>query len=157
MEKDKHFLQEAIDISIENVKNGNGGPFGAVIVKDGKIIARGYNSVTHLHDPTAHAEVQAIREASRKLGTEDLSDCTIYSSCEPCPMCLGAIYWSRLKALHFAADKNDAARAGFDDAFIYKEIVKNIEARHIPTIQNPELNHNEAFQLWNQSDNKVEY
>ena len=155
--KNKNFLQVAIDISIENVKNGTGGPFGAVIVRNGEIIARGYNSVTRLHDPTAHAEIQAIREATQKLNTEDLSDCIIYSSCEPCPMCLGAIYWSRLKELHFAADKNDASKSGFDDGFIYEEIVKKLDKRSIPTYHNPQLNHQDAFKIWDENENKIEY
>ena len=116
-EQDKMFMREAIRLADESVKNG-GGPFGAVIVRDGKIIAGRSNSVTLNNDPTAHAEVNTIREACRLLGTFDLSDCVIYTSCEPCPMCLGAIYWARPKALYFAADRHCAARHGFDDKFI---------------------------------------
>jgi tRNA(Arg) A34 adenosine deaminase TadA len=117
----KDFMQRAIQLSIENIEKG-GGPFGAIIVRDGEIIAESANSVTNDNDPTAHAEVNAIREACKKLSTYDLSGCQIFSSCEPCPMCLGAIYWARLDKLHFAASKNDAADSGFDDAFIYEEL-----------------------------------
>jgi len=116
-------MQKAIDLSITSVKNG-GGPFGAVIVKDGKIIATNSNSVTIDNDPTAHAEVNAIRAAAKKLRTFDLSDCEIYSSCEPCPMCLGAIYWAKIDKLFFANTKADAKDIGFDDSFIYQEIEK---------------------------------
>ncbi|HOF08203.1 MAG TPA: nucleoside deaminase, partial [Bacteroidales bacterium] len=118
---DIYFLKLAIELAKENVKNG-GGPFGAVIVKDGQIIAKGTNRVTSHNDPTAHAEIVAIRQACEKLNDFQLTDCIIYSSCEPCPMCLGAIYWARPKKLVFAADKFDAANAGFDDSMIYDEI-----------------------------------
>jgi guanine deaminase len=131
---DEGFMREAIEASIENIKN-NGGPFGAVIVKDELIISKSGNSVTTDNDPTAHAEVNAIRKASKKLGTFDLSGCTIYSSCEPCPMCLGAIYWARLDKLFFANTKIDAKNIGFDDSFIYEEFKLNIENRSIPTEQ----------------------
>lgn len=157
MKKHKLFLQEAIDISIENVTKNTGGPFGAVVVKNNEIIARGYNSVTTLHDPTAHAEIQAIRKACEHLQSEDLSDCTIYSSCEPCPMCLGAIYWSRVQSLYFAASRVDAADAGFDDNLIYQEINKNISERLIPTFHIQDLNASKAFQIWNHSENRIEY
>lgn len=114
-------MRKAIELSIENVKNG-GGPFGAVIVKDGEIVATGVNRVTANHDPTAHAEVSAIRAACQKLGTFDLSGCEIYTSCEPCPMCLGAIYWAHLDKIYYGNNKTDAARIGFDDSFIYDEL-----------------------------------
>jgi tRNA(Arg) A34 adenosine deaminase TadA len=129
LEKEVPFLREAIQVSIKNVQENNGGPFGAVIVKAGKIIARGANKVTAKNDPTAHAEVEAIRQACEVLGTFDLSGCDIYASCEPCPMCLGAIYWSRVDHLYFAATKEDAAEIGFDDEFIYEEIGKSFQSR----------------------------
>jgi len=150
------FMQKAIDLSIESVKNG-GGPFGAVIVKDGEIIASSTNSVTKDNDPTAHAEVNAIRKAAAKLGRFDLSDCEIYSSCEPCPMCLGAIYWAKINTLYFANNKNDAKNIGFDDSFIYEEIEKPYELRKMKITQ---LMRNEAlvaFKLWEQKDDKIEY
>ena len=150
------FMLEAIKISIENVKN-NGGPFGAVIVKNGEIIARGVNRVTNNNDPTAHAEVNAIREAAAHLKSFDLSDCEIYTSCEPCPMCLGAIYWARLSKIYFANTKTDAKNIGFDDSFIYTEIEKPYQKRVIPTIQ---LMRNEAlvaFNNWDSKEDKIEY
>ncbi|MCK4664244.1 MAG: nucleoside deaminase [Bacteroidales bacterium] len=153
---DKKFMQEAINLSIENVNNG-GGPFGAVIVKNGEIIAKGTNSVTINNDPTAHAEVLAIREASKKLGSFDLSGCIIYSSCEPCPMCLGAIYWARLDKLYFANNKNDAKKIGFDDSFIYNEIALPHSDRKIPTIQILREEAIEAFNIWDNLENKTEY
>lgn len=123
------FYAKAIELSIENVKNG-GGPFGAVIVKDGEIVATGVNRVTANHDPTAHAEVSAIRAACQKLGTFDLSGCEIYTSCEPCPMCLGAIYWAHLDKIYYGNNKTDAARIGFDDSFIYDELALKREDRN---------------------------
>lgn len=117
----QELMRRAIQLAVDNVKNG-GGPFGAVIARNGEIIAEGVNRVTPNHDPTAHAEVQAIRAAAARLENFDLAGCSIYSSCEPCPMCLGAIYWAHLDHLYFAATKTDAARAGFDDAFIYDEL-----------------------------------
>ncbi|MBE9467381.1 MAG: nucleoside deaminase [Bacteroidetes bacterium] len=149
-------MTEAIDLSIENIKIG-GGPFGAVIVKDGEIIARGVNNVTKDNDPTAHAEVVAIREASKKLGTFDLSGCVIYASCEPCPMCLGAIYWAHLDKIFYGNTKHDAKDIGFDDSFIYDEIERPIIERKIDTSQ---ILHNEAivaFENWKEKEDKVEY
>ncbi len=153
---EKKFMQKAIDLSIESVKNG-GGPFGAVIVKDGKIIAESSNSVTKDNDPTAHAEVNAIRKAAKELGSFDLSGCEIYSSCEPCPMCLGAIYWAHLDKLYFANTKDDAKNIGFDDSFIYEEIDKPYEKRSIETKQFMREEAIKAFKLWEQSDDKIEY
>lgn len=150
------FMKEAIRLSVENVKNG-GGPFGAVIVKEGKIIATGVNRVTSHNDPTAHAEVNAIREACKVLGRFDLSDCEIYSSCEPCPMCLGAVYWARLSRLVFANTKDDARNIGFDDSFIYKEIELKYNERAIPTEQMMRDEALAAFQLWNTNPDKIEY
>jgi tRNA(Arg) A34 adenosine deaminase TadA len=118
---DEQFMQRAIELSVENIKNG-GGPFGAVIVKDGKIVAEGTNRVTADNDPTAHAEISAIRKAAKKLKTFDLSGCVIYTSCEPCPMCLSAIYWARLDKIYFGNTKDDAKDIGFDDSFIYDEL-----------------------------------
>ncbi len=155
MEKEK-YMKRAIELAVDNVRNG-GGPFGAVIVKDGRIVAEGVNRVTSQHDPTAHAEVQAIREACRKMETFDLTGCEIYSSCEPCPMCLGAIYWAHLSHLYFAGTKIDAARAGFDDAFIYEELPLDIQHRQLPT---KTMMHDEAlqpFDEWMKSSDKIEY
>jgi len=150
------FMLEAIRLSKENIDNG-GGPFGAVIVKDGKIIAKGVNKVTKNNDPTAHAEVTAIREAAKVLNNFDLTGCDIYTSCEPCPMCLGAIYWSHLNKIYFGNTKNDAKNIGFDDAFIYDEIMIPIEKRHLPTIQILPDKAIEAFVKWENKDDKIEY
>ncbi|HOS49133.1 MAG TPA: nucleoside deaminase, partial [Bacteroidia bacterium] len=128
----KDFMKAAILAASEGLKLGKGGPFGAVVVKDGKIIAVGSNHVTSTNDPTAHAEVMAIREACRVLGTYQLSDCEIYTSCEPCPMCMGAIYWARPKKVYYASTRHDAAAAGFDDSFIYDELNVDPKDRAIP-------------------------
>ena len=154
--KKEDFMRKAIELSIENVKNG-GGPFGAVIVKDGEIVATGVNRVTANHDPTAHAEVSAIRAACQKLGTFDLSGCEIYTSCEPCPMCLGAIYWAHLDKIYYGNNKTDAARIGFDDSFIYDELALKREDRNKAM---EELLPDEAiaaFQAWEETADKVEY
>ncbi len=153
---DEGFMREAIKVSLENITK-NGGPFGAVIVKDGKIIAKSGNSVTTDNDPTAHAEVNVIRKASKKLGTFDLSGCTIYSSCEPCPMCLGAIYWARLDKLFFANTKVDAKNIGFDDSFIYEEFELDIKDRSIPTVQIMRHDAIVVFNNWMNKDDKIEY
>jgi guanine deaminase len=155
-EKDKNFMLTAIELSLNSVKN-NGGPFGAVIVKDGKIVAKASNSVTLHNDPTAHAEINAIREACLALKTFDLSGSTIYTSCEPCPMCLGAIYWARIDKIFYANNRIDAKNIGFDDSFIYDELEKPIAERSIPTMQ---IMHNEAikaFEAWKQKTDKTEY
>lgn len=151
------FMREAIRLSIENVKSGNGGPFGAVIVKDGKIIASGVNSVTKLNDPTAHAEVVAIRNACNFLKSFQLTGCIIYTSCEPCPMCLGAIYWARPDALFYANTKSDAANINFDDKFIYDEIELPLNKRNLPTSQILRDEAAAAFKIWNNSNIKIEY
>lgn len=151
------FMQEAIQLSIDNVTSGKGGPFGAVVVKDGKIIARGANSVTTLNDPTAHAEVMAIREACKVLRTFQLDGCEIYTSCEPCPMCLGAVYWARPDKLYYANTKQDAADIDFDDNFIYEEIAKPIHERKLFTQQLMRNEALEAFKKWGESNNKIEY
>ena len=154
--KDKEYMREAIRLADESVKNG-GGPFGAVIVKDGEIVAGSANSVTRDNDPTAHAEVNTIRQACKKLGTFDLSDCVIYTSCEPCPMCLGAIYWARIKKVFYGNTKKDAAEINFADDFIYKELEQRKEERFVPLIS---LLRNEAlktFRAWMEKQDKVEY
>ena len=155
-EQDKTFMREAIRLADESVKNG-GGPFGAVIVKDGEIVAGSANSVTIDNDPTAHAEVNTIRKACRKLGTFDLSDCVIYTSCEPCPMCLGAIYWAHISRIYYGNTKKDAAAIDFADDFIYKELEQHIEHRSVPFIP---LLRDEAintFRAWEAKQDKVEY
>ena len=151
------FMQEAIKLSIANVTEGKGGPFGAVVVKDGKIIARGANSVTSTNDPTAHAEVVAIRNACKELNSFQLDDCDIYTSCEPCPMCLGAIYWARPARLFYANTKVDAADIQFDDQFIYEEIARPVSERKLFTKQLLRDEALEAFNLWKESNAKVEY
>ena len=151
------FMREAIRLSIENMRSGKGGPFGAVIVKNGKIIARGFNQVTSTNDPTAHAEVVAIREACKELGTFQLDGCEIYTSCEPCPMCLGAIYWARPDKMYYANTKVDAANIGFDDQFIYEEIDLPLKNRKLTCEQ---MLNNEAilaFNEWQEKQDKIEY
>jgi tRNA(Arg) A34 adenosine deaminase TadA len=151
------FMLEAIRLSVANVEEGKGGPFGAIVVKDGVIIARGTNEVTSSNDPTAHAEVVAIRKACQALNTFQLDDCEIYTSCEPCPMCLGAIYWARPAKLYYANSKEDAARIQFDDQFIYEEIAKPIEERKLFTKQIMREEALEAFRKWSGSTTKKEY
>ncbi|MBP1677577.1 MAG: CMP/dCMP deaminase zinc-binding protein [Bacteroidetes bacterium] len=156
MNNDYKYMRKAIALSVKNVKSG-GGPFGAVIVKDGEVIATGANSVTKNNDPTAHAEVTAIRKAARKLGTFDLSGCEIYTSCEPCPMCLAAIYWARLDKIYFGNTKADAKEIGFDDSFIYDEIALKVEDRKIATSQMMREDALEAFKAWANKEDKIEY
>ncbi len=151
------FMQEAIRLSVNNVEEGNGGPFGAVVVKDGKIIARGVNQVTATNDPTAHAEVVAIRNACAALNSFQLDGCEIYASCEPCPMCLAAIYWARPAKLFYACSKEDAAAINFDDAFIYEEIARPVSERKIFTRQILREEALDAFKKWSASINKTEY
>lgn len=153
----KKFMAEAIRLSIENVKSGKGGPFGAVVVKDGKIIARGVNGVTSTNDPTAHAEVVAIRNACKELNSFQLQGCEIYTSCEPCPMCLGAIYWARPDKWYYGNDKTDAANINFDDSFIYDELTIPHGERKIPAMQLMREEALEAFKLWGEMENKIEY
>ena len=153
---DRRFMQMAIDLSVENVKNG-GGPFGAVIVKDGEVVATGANRVTANNDPTAHAEVSAIREACRKMRHFKLEGCVCYTSCEPCPMCLSALYWAGISAIFYGNTKEDADRIGFGDDFIYREIEKPYEYRSIPIhgmMRNEAL---EAFRQWELKEDKIEY
>jgi guanine deaminase len=151
------FMARAIQLSITNVLTGSGGPFGAVIVKDGQIIAEGVNCVTGKNDPTAHAEIVAMREACAKLGSFELSGCEIYTSCEPCPMCFGAIYWARPDRVYFAGTAADAANAGFDDSFIYQEIGKQHAQRKIPMIDMMHEQALEAFRVWEKQANKIPY
>lgn len=152
----EELMQRAIELSINSVRNG-GGPFGAVIAREGEIIAEGSNGVTIYNDPTAHAEVTAIRKACEKLGTFDLTGCEIYTSCEPCPMCLGAIYWAHLDKIYYANDRKDAADIGFDDDFIYQEIEVKPQYRKKPSEILMREEGLEAFRIWNKKTDKVEY
>ena len=156
MEDHKKFMKKAIELADENIKQG-GGPFGAVVVCNGEIIGIGANSVTNLNDPTAHAEVLAIRDASKNLDRFDLSDCTLYSSCEPCPMCLGAIYWAKIKSMYYANSREDAAKAGFDDEFIYNEISLPIKDRKLNMKPLLEEKAFETFVEWIKMPEKKEY
>jgi len=149
-------MRQAIKLSIENVKLG-GGPFGAVIAKDGKVISTGVNRVTRSNDPTAHAEIDAIRKATRKLRTFDLSGCVIYTSCEPCPMCLGAIYWAHLDKMYYANTKTDAKNIGFDDSFIYDELALNPADRKVVMERLLPEEAIRAFEDWQNKEDKVEY
>jgi len=155
--KHEEFMQMAIDLAEHNVKEGNGGPFGAVIVKDGMVVARSANKVVPQNDPTAHAEVSAIRLACRELNTFDLSGCEIYTSCEPCPMCLGAIYWARINKIYYANTKADAAAIGFDDHFIYQELELPMEKRKLAHVQLMRDEALGAFKLWSETEGKTEY
>lgn len=154
---DSPFMLRAIQLSIDNVVSGQGGPFGAVIVRNGNIIAEGVNRVTADKDPTAHAEVVAIRQACAKLRVFELADCEIYSSCEPCPMCLGAIYWARLARVYFGNLASDASRIGFDDSFIYRELAQVLRKRSIPMIPMMREQALAAFEVWEQKPNKIQY
>lgn len=154
---EKRYMMEAIALSQKCLKDGKGGPFGAVVVKDGEIIGRGSNHVTINNDPTAHAEVMAIREACHNLNSFQLTGCEIYTSCEPCPMCLGAIYWARPDRVYYAANQTDAADAGFDDSFIYKEIALAPANRSIPAIQQDQAEAVKTFDAWKACENKIEY
>jgi guanine deaminase len=152
-----HYLRHALKLASGNARSGLGGPFGAVIAAGGEIVAEGVNRVTSDLDPTSHAEVCAIREACRKLGRFSLQGCTVYSSCEPCPMCLGAIYWARLDALYFAASREDAARAGFDDSFLYEQIPLGVHERKLPTVRLLQDEGTEAFALWLRQPGRIPY
>ena len=152
----KELMLRAIELSKDSVRNG-GGPFGAVIAKDGEIVAEGSNCVTIDCDPTAHAEVSTIRKACRKLGTFDLSGCVLFTSCEPCPMCLGAIYWAHLDKIYYANDRKDAAAIGFDDDFIYQELELKPADRQKPSEIIMREEALEAFRMWQEKEDKTEY
>jgi len=149
-------MKRAIELSVESVNNG-GGPFGSVIVKDNKIVAEGSNKVTSNNDPTAHGEIVAIREACKKLNNFNLGECELYSTCEPCPMCLSAIYWARIRKIFYANTREDARQIDFDDSLIYKELQKNIDKRKIPMIQIMRSEALEAFELWDKKKDKIKY
>jgi guanine deaminase len=151
------FMARAIQLSIDGAQSGQGGPFGAVIVREGKIIAEGMNRVTSTNDPTAHAEVLAIRQACEKLRAFELKDCELYTSCEPCPMCLGAIYWARLSRIYFASTAEDAAKIGFDDSFIYEELKQPHARRRIPAIQIMREEALTGFAAWTAKADKITY
>ena len=156
MESKKKFMLKAIELSVSSAST-DGGPFGCVIVKDGKIIAEGSNKVTATNDPTAHGEIVAIREACRKLNTFNLLGCELYSSCEPCPMCLSAIYWSHINIVYYANNRNDAKNIDFDDSMIYSEINKKIDERKIKMQQMMRDEALEAFKIWNEKSEKIKY
>ena len=156
MDDNKKFMLRAIELSIESASS-DGGPFGCVIVKDNKIIAEGSNKVTSLNYPTAHGEIVAIREACRKLNTFNLSGCELYSSCEPCPMCLSAIYWSHINIVYYANNRDDAKKIDFDDSMIYSEINKEAKDRKIKMHQFMRNEALEAFKIWNENSEKIKY
>ncbi|MGB1206959.1 MAG: nucleoside deaminase [Chitinophagales bacterium] len=155
--RDKFFMKRAIKMAEIGMNANAGGPFGCVIVKDDEIIAEGHNKVTSTNDPTAHAEIVAIREACRKLNSFQLEECTIYTSCEPCPMCFGAIYWARPKLVYFACDKKDAAKIAFDDQFIYDELEKELEDRDIKFIRLMRKDALPVFNKWAAKTDRTEY
>jgi tRNA(Arg) A34 adenosine deaminase TadA len=151
------FMREAIRLSRVKSRENHGGPFGAVVVRQGKIIGRGWNRVTSQNDPTAHAEITAIRAACKRLKTFQLNDCELYASCEPCPMCLAAIYWARFKKVYYANTRRDAAQIKFDDEFIYREVARPIARRKIPMVQMLRLEALQAFAEWNAKPDKIRY
>lgn len=152
MQREMRFMQEAIELSRKNLSGNEGGPFGCVIVKHEEIIGRGWNQVGSVNDPTAHAEIVAIREACKNLSTFQLNDCEVYTSCEPCPMCMGAIYWARPEKVYYANSREDAARIGFDDSFIYGELILDLPDRKIQIIN---IGAHEALQVFNEWTNKT--
>jgi guanine deaminase len=157
MNSPSEWMQQAIELAVRNVRDGIGGPFGALVVRDGAIIGSGSNSVTSNNDPTAHAEIMAIRAACGSIGSFQLTNCEIYTSCEPCPMCLGAIYWARPDRFYFACSRVDAALAGFDDAHIYEELNRFPEERAIPCSQILRDRGQEAFRAWGETVDRVTY
>lgn len=156
-ESQKHFLKLAIKLAQNGMEAGHGGPFGCIIVKDGKIIGKGSNNVLKNNDPTAHAEVVAIRDACKNLNHFQLEGCEVYTSCEPCPMCLGAIFWARPSKVFYACTKEDAAEAGFDDDFIYEEIKVNPADRKIPMLNEMRKESQKVFELWKKKEDKKVY
>lgn len=157
MMRENKFMKRASALALQRMRTDRGGPFGAVIVRHGEIVAEGWNAVTSTNDPTAHAEIVAIRRACAALGVFHLQDCEIYASCEPCPMCLGAIYWAKLQRLYFANTRFDAARIGFDDEFIYREIATEMADRSIPSRQMQSAGAQRAFREWTENPDKVRY
>jgi tRNA(Arg) A34 adenosine deaminase TadA len=157
MTREEKFMNDAIALSQNGVRNNEGGPFGCVIVKGDTIIGRGNNRVTSSNDPTAHAEVVAIRDACKTLGTFQLDDCEVYTTCEPCPMCLGAIYWARPKVIYYANKREDAAHIGFDDSMIYEELGIDLDKRKIPIINLGREDALKVFEEWQQKDDKIKY
>lgn len=157
MSHENKYMRQAIELAKENASTSGGGPFGALIVKEGRVISACSNSVTPDNDPTAHAEVNAIRSACKELNTFDLSGSTLYSSCEPCPMCLSAAYWAKVDKIIFAADRTDAAEAGFSDAFIYEEFTLAPEKRSIPIEREMQKEGTEPFELWKKNEKKIRY
>jgi guanine deaminase len=157
MGEPKDLMRRAIALSAEKMRAGFGGPFGALIARDGTVVAEGFNQVTSNQDPTAHAEVVAIREACRKLGSFSLQGCEMYTSCEPCPMCLGAIYWARLERVYYANTRTDAAAIGFDDDHIYRELEKPIDDRAVPFIRLDSGEARRIFQEWLEKPDKIPY
>jgi tRNA(Arg) A34 adenosine deaminase TadA len=155
--KNPKFMKEAVRLARKGMRSGDGGPFGAVVVRDGVIVARGWNRVLKTLDPTAHAEITAIREACQVLGRFHLEDCELYTSCEPCPMCLGAILWARLGAIHYAATRADAAAVGFDDSCFYDEVAKPSAGRTLPCHHLPYPGAIKAMQEWQQKADKTKY
>ncbi|MEO1513822.1 MAG: nucleoside deaminase [Bacteroidota bacterium] len=155
--EDEKFLRRAIELARKGMDTQVGGPFGAIVVKDGKIVGEGSNSVTSTNDPTAHAEVMAIREACRTLEDFQLTDCVLYTSCEPCPMCLGAIYWAHISRVVYACSREDAAAVDFDDEFIYEEIARPFEERRIPMKQLLRAEGVEVFKVWSQKSDRLPY
>jgi len=156
-EQDQYFLRMAIELARQGMQKNEGGPFGAVVVRNGEVVGRGNNQVTSSNDPTAHAEVVAIRAACQQLQNFQLDDCVIYTSCEPCPMCLGAIYWARPKRIVYACSREDAAAIDFDDDFIYREIPLPIEHRSIPTEQLLQAEGRKVFVEWREKEDRVDY
>lgn len=151
------FMKEVIEMAKRNMQEGRGGPFAAIVVKNGKIVGRGTNLVTSTNDPTAHAEVVAIRDACKNLGVFHLHGCEIYTSCEPCPMCLGAIYWARIEKIYFAGTREDAKKAGFDDSNFYEEVCKTIDQRSIPMVNLLREDAIEVFRKWTEKEDKIPY
>jgi len=156
-EKELHFMQLAIDLSLQGMRENKGGPFGAIVVKDGVVIGRGHNKVLSTNDPTAHAEVVAIRDACQHLGSFQLEGCEIYTTCEPCPMCLGAIYWARPSKIYYGNTRQHAAEIGFDDSFIYEQVKVDISLRTIPMVQLGQEEAWKVFEEWCDKGDKMEY
>lgn len=157
MEEKKLHMKQAIELALSNVTKTKGGPFGAVVVKDGVVIGQGANLVTDTNDPTAHAEIVAIRDAAHNIGSFNLQGCEIYASCEPCPMCLGAVYWAKIDKLYYAATKDDAAKANFADSIIYEEFSLPKDKRSISSLQLMREDAIKVFEEWNKSENKIEF